>query len=83
MGMLFIIIELRKVQVNQAKILHDVHRIHHSSCIVGCNLCMWEDGTYLTSQSDDVDTSHGTRTFNMWTTAMRIAIRVVVVLSKC
>ena len=29
---------------------------------------MWEDDTYLTSQSDDMDTSPGARLFNMWTT---------------
>ena len=60
--------------MNQAKILHDVNGIHHSSCTVGCNLRMWEDGTYLTSQSDDVDNSPGARVFNTWTTAMQIAI---------
>ena len=35
---------------------------------------MREDSTYLTSQSDDVDTSPGATLFNMWTTAMQIAI---------
>ena len=35
---------------------------------------MWEDGTYLTSQSDDMDTSPGARVYNTWTTAMQIAI---------
>ena len=35
---------------------------------------MWEDGTYLTNQSDDVDTSPGARLFNTRTTAMQIAI---------
>ena len=33
---------------------------------------MWEDGTYVTSQSDDVDTSPGARLFNIWTTATQI-----------
>ena len=28
---------------------------------------MWEDGTYLTSQSNDMDTSPGARLFNTWT----------------
>ena len=35
---------------------------------------MWEDGTYLTSQSDDVDTSPDARLFNTWTKAIQIAI---------
>ena len=56
---MLMIIELRKVQVNQAKILNDVHRIRYSSCAIGSNLHMWEDGMYLTRQSNDVDTSLG------------------------
>ena len=36
---------------------------------------MWEDGIYLTSQSDDMDTSPGAGlNTSMWMTAMQIAI---------
>ena len=35
---------------------------------------MWEDSTYLTSQSDDMDTIHGVILYNTWMTAMQIAI---------
>ena len=36
---------------------------------------MWEDGMYLTSQSDDMDTtSPGVRLFYTWMTDMQIAI---------
>ena len=36
---------------------------------------MWEDdGTYLTSQSNDLDTSPDARLFNTWTKAMQIAV---------
>ena len=35
---------------------------------------MWKDDMYLTSQSDDVDTSPGARLFNMWMIATKIAI---------
>ena len=35
---------------------------------------MWEDGIYLTNQSDDMDSNHGARLFNTWMTTMQIAI---------
>ena len=47
--------------MNQAKILHDIHGICHSPCTVGCDLAMWEDDAYRTSQSDGVDTSPSAR----------------------
>ena len=47
----------------------------NSPFILHCRMQpMWEDGTHLTSQNDDMDNIRGVRLFNTWMTAMQIAI---------
>ena len=67
--------ELRKVQVNQVKIyMMSMEFTIHPALWDATYVCGKMVATYLTSQSDNMDTSPGARLFNTWRTAMQMAI---------